>query len=274
MKVFNQIYDDRREFVGTDNIKIVSLEKNGSTSLLSLATNYDWIKVFHPNPQQLEDYMKNKDILILFPLREQYDRIFSAYIEILSLRIKKSLIEDIKIYKLGAGPKSWSITLEKLWEDEDCIKRKIIELFNFHPSTKSPLRIPNQPTDWHSAWEIKHKYFTQWILVKFIQNIFLNDDWNGCEFKFFDLKDLSSKEFINYLSEKDERWKDVVIPYKNSVGKTKPQKRTIVKILEEIENPYRGLDWYKYAKSWNHLTNLFFTPIKKSKHYIRIGGSK
>ena len=64
----------------------------------------------------------------------------------------------------------------------------------------------------------------------------------------------------NYLSEKDERWKDVVIPYKNSVEKTKPQKRTIVKILEEIENPYRGLDWYKYAKSWNHLTNIFFTP--------------
>ena len=93
-------------------------------------------------------------------------------------------------------------------------------------------------------------YFENDVMVYFIENILLNENWNGAQVRFFDLKHLSTT-LPKYLG-----W-DFEIPIYNTADSNKKKKALVEKLKgTSMEVPV--------------INNIFFKAIKKSKYWIEL----
>ena len=96
----------------------------------------------------------------------------------------------------------------------------------------------------------KLNIFQNDVMKFFVKNIMLNENWNGAQVKFFDLK-LLSTHLPKYLG-----W-DIKIPYYNTIKNNK--------LKEDLKEKLKNV-----KIETQEINELFFDSIKKSKYWIEL----
>ena len=99
-------------------------------------------------------------------------------------------------------------------------------------------------------FKTKLNIFQNDVMIFFVKNIMLNENWNGAQVKFFDLK-LLSTHLPKYLG-----W-DIKIPYYNTIKNNKLKEY----LKEKLKN---------VKIETQEINELFFISIKKSKYWIEL----
>lgn len=99
-------------------------------------------------------------------------------------------------------------------------------------------------------------YVDSYIVNYFLKNIFLNDDWKGCQIKFFDLDLLD--QIPNYLG-----WGECEVPWYNTWQKDL-KKKEIVDLFLSKNTPYNKVH-LRIDSIHIHFNNF----IKRSKYWIK-----
>jgi len=215
------------EIVGSDKIGIIRYPKHGSNSVYSLVINNDFIK------ETVEDYPSEK--IILFPWRDEFEKVKSGFFEDTSKGIDQLLSGDLS--------------------DEN-----LLGLFRYIFNKKNNASVLNVNT--------VHKEIC--VSTDEFQN-FLTDN---NKFYFFDLKHLSNPKLIEWISERDPQWKNVSIPHRNS-SLTDPIKIKIKNILPQIKEElgedyldYNNINNWPTFKHYYEFSKIFFESRKKSKQFL------
>jgi hypothetical protein len=213
--------------VGSDKIGIIHSLKHGSNSVYSLVINNDFIK------ETVEDYPSEK--IILFPWRDEFEKVKSGFFEDTSKGIDQLLSGDLS--------------------DEN-----LLGLFRYIFNKKNNASVLNVNT--------VHKEIC--VSTDEFQN-FLTDN---NKFYFFDLKHLSNPKLIEWISERDPQWKNVSIPHRNS-SLTDPIKIKIKNILPQIKEElgedyldYNNINNWPTFKHYYEFSKIFFESRKKSKQFL------
>ena len=213
--------------VGSDKIGIIHSLKHGSNSVYSLVINNDFIK------ETVEDYPSEK--IILFPWRDEFEKVKSGFFEDTSKGIDQLLSGDLS--------------------DEN-----LLGLFRYIFNKKNNASVLNVNT--------VHKEIC--VRTDEFQN-FLTDN---NKFYFFDLKHLSSPKLIEWISERDPQWKNVSMPHINSSLKD-PKKIKIKNILPQIKEElgedyldYEDINNWPTFKHYYEFSKIFFESRKKSKQFL------
>ena len=213
--------------VGSDKIGIIHSLKHGSNSVYSLVINNDFIK------ETVEDYPSEK--IILFPWRDEFEKVKSGFFEDTSKGIDQLLSGDLS--------------------DEN-----LLGLFRYIFNKKNNASVLNVNAG-HKEICVSTDFFPY----------FLTDN---NKFYFFDLKHLSNPKLIEWISERDPQWKNVSIPHKNSslmdIGKIKI-KNILPQIKEELGEDYldyEDINNWPTFKHYYEFSKIFFESRKKSKQFL------
>lgn len=219
-------------YIRKDNNVILGLAKNGSQ-----AVKQTYLR--NPGWKILEE---SKDWKSINDFAGHYDSNVTIYFPIRGVfeRAKSELIQVIRdAYMKQEEP--INIFIDKLVEKQN----------NFVP---------------------KLTYFQNHTGKLFMEEIFLNDNWNGCKIKFFELKDLSYK--FN-----DKLGYNLEIPQYNILEQD-GAKLEILEYMDEIV--FRGGYWKQrehllmnlFDKHWvDHYRNFdipFWKHIKESKYWLNL----
>ena len=213
--------------VGSDKIGIIHSLKHGSNSVYSLVINNDFIK------ETVEDYPSEK--IILFPWRDEFEKVKSGFFEDTSKGIDQLLSGDLS--------------------DEN-----LLGLFRYIFNKKNNASVLNVNAG-HKEICVSTDFFPY----------FLTDN---NKFYFFDLKHLSNPKLIEWISERDPQWKNVSIPHRNS-SLTDPIKIKIKNILPQIKDElgddyfdYEDMNNWPTFKHYYEFSKMFFESRKKSKQFL------
>jgi hypothetical protein len=227
--------------VGTDKVGFVTIQKHGSTSLNLLIQEYDFIT--NINPIGKGSIVRDKDFILLCPLRDQFELIKSGFIQDLINLYDFVKNEDLK--KL----------LKVLFD-----KKNKFDFFNVSRGHKILPFIENG-----------EYYF-------FMNNVFLDDNWDGCKWYFFNMNYLSDERLINWISEHDDRWKGVSIPKENTRDSSET-KSFIYEIFEELKielgedyNDFGVISNWRSIKHYYSFILGWIKALKKSKYFLNIKG--
>jgi len=222
--------------IGTQKVRFVSLQKNGSRSLRTILKQYPAIEGW--NTSDFDEFcehsydeaaLKDESITFIFPLRNQFEREQSA------------MLQDIEA---NYG------TVTDLNELEEHIKR-YLKQFRLY----------------------KHmlNYFHCSLFIRFVEDLFRSDKDKEIKAKviFIDLKDLSTKYLNCFLTKLDKSWQDIIIPHVNS-SKEDFFKQKILKIIKKLSYDKNSgiLDWFNF-NNWiaSDVEYKFFKTLKGSKYY-------
>ena len=201
-----------------ENTVILGLYKNGSQSLKQLSHNNPSWKVWEgemirSNTGPLQ-WLKNKDVTLYIPIRDEFERALSG--------LKEELVVDITNEINFKDPLERNTKIQKIVED----KFKQYEGGNYYCTTT---------------------YINKPEIAYFFKNIFLNKKWDGCTVKFFDMKYLSNK-FSEFLGEDIDN-----IPLRNTAAKD-GLKRELIHFMPHTHRLYReyfNSEWiYSYENVW------------------------
>ena len=181
-----------------------------------------------------EDYPSEK--IVLFPWRDEFEY------------VKSGLFTDIKagLYQLLSGNLS----------DES-----ILYIFRYLFNKKNNVK---------ELVGTGHKR----LLINYKNSFFPYFLTDNNKFYFFDLKHLSNPKLIEWISERDSKWKNVSIPHTNS-SMHDPIKIKIKNILPQIKDEL-GDDYFDYEdinnwptfKHYYEFSKIFFESRKKSKQFL------
>jgi hypothetical protein len=124
---------------------------------------------------------------------------------------------------------------------------------------------------WRDEFESVKSGFFQDISMGLMQ--LLSGDSKDSE-NISDLKHLSNPKLIEWISERDSKWKNVSIPHTNS-SKNDPMKIKIKNILPQIKDEL-GDDYFDYEdinnwptfKHYYEFSKIFFESRKESKQFL------
>ncbi len=218
------------EIVGSDKIGFIYSPKHGSNTLSALIGGYDFIN------RTSEDYPSEK--IILFPWRDEFEKVKSGFFEDTSKGIDQLLSGDLS--------------------DEN-----LLGLFRYIFNKKNNASVLNVNTG-----DQDHKKIC--VSTDFFPYFLTDND----KFYFFDLKHLSNPKLIEWISERDPQWKNVSIPHRNSSLKD-PKKIKIKNILRQIKDElgedyldYNNINNWPTFKHYYEFSKIFFESRKKSKQFL------
>ena len=105
-------------------------------------------------------------------------------------------------------------------------------------------------------------YYASYVGKFFIENILLNDEWNGCKIKFFDLSKLSV-QFNKYLGYNLE------IPLYN-VWQEDGLKRIIYPFLKNDHHILNRVFTQNWKEHYSNFEKPFWERIKKTKYWLEL----
>lgn len=254
------------QFVGTDKVAFLSTTKHGSQTLRVLSEpdnpkgipdGYDFIESFREDITALDKHT------ILYPYRDNFECIKSGFIQDLT-NMNWDVMDD-------GGP---YFDQDKRQAVSVLRKLDLRELFQFIFDKRNA---SNPYVRWilltiQQGYGHKHICFN--VVDFFWNKIFLNDNWDGCKFYFFDLEQLSNPKLIEWISEHDSQWENVSISHKRKKQKNDKEeqlKNMLFQIKDELGDDY--LD-YEDIQSWTTVTHYyefskrFFESRKKSKQFL------
>jgi len=256
------------QFVGTDKVAFLSTTKHGSQTLRVLSEphnpkgipdGYDFIESFREDITALDKHT------ILYPYRDNFECIKSGFIQDLT-NMNWDVMDD-------GGP---YFDQDKRQAVSVLRKLDLRELFQFIFDKRNA---SNPYVRWilltiQQGYGHKHICFN--VVDFFWNKIFLNDNWDGCKFYFFDLEQLSNPKLIEWISKIDDRWKDVSISHQNETS-ADPEKNELKEIFHEVGHTL-GTDYldYENVNNWKNFRNVndfnksLFNSIKKSKYFLDI----
>lgn len=179
-------------------------------------------------------YLRNKG----WEIYEQ-DRDVNKYIDIYN--------PDITIYFPFRNQTSYYKS-QYLQYTVDLIKSNLITLEQAKNSTSTNAFVP------------KLSYFNNYVGTVFINEILLNDKWEGAKLKFFDINKFS-KEFNEYLGY------DLEIPVYNTYKQDKI-KVELNQLIEDNKFFLKNTLSRDFSTLYNHFINPFWESIKKSKYWL------
>ena len=166
-------------FVKKKNIVILGLAKNGSQALKQLAINNDeWevidgdffdIKKNKWKTGVVNNIFLNKDVTLYIPIRDEWERAQSWLAE----ELRKEFVD---------------IHGEEIQKDQVC--QELLSEFLTNKFKNPNREFPRDDNSYKNKDEFHY----------FFKNIFLNEEWNGCTVKFFELKYLSNK-FCKFIDQ-------------------------------------------------------------------------
>ena len=237
-EVFNM---NNFESIGTDKLSIGKRIKMGSISL-------DYL------PFEIHNLLDETKIVVVL-IRDVMDKWKSGYIQ--------ELVEYIEGRKLGHP------TNHKLRQFLNRLKTGYYTTFtNPDDVTKEGLEILGKLHDYYSdlSWShLNHAKFWEWnnATVKF-QGLKINGDSllklsEKPNVYFLELKDLSNPKFLEWLQERDDRWKKVLeIPHKN---------KTPLKLWPQMKLFWKEYNENKVLKEKKLASPFFNTHSKFDLHF-------
>jgi len=182
----------------------------------------------------VEDYPSEK--IILFPWRDEFEKVKSGFFEDTSKGLEQLL----------SGNSSYE---------------SILYIFRYLFNKKNNASVLNVNTGGHKKMVVSTDFFPY----------FLTDN---DKFYFFDLKHLSNPKLIEWISERDPRWKDVSISHDNS-SQMDTIKIKIKNILSQIKEElgedyldYNNINNWPTFKHYYEFSKIFFESRKKSKQFL------
>ena len=248
---------------GTDKIRIVGIPKNASQAIKHLSYNnkniHNWevdnLVKEHKFFDRKKDFY-DKNLTIIFPLRDEFERIKSGFIQHL----------HDKLYEFGmldgltkANEEKYKVKIKKFIKTT--FNRDNIPAIDLNTTFKAEL---------HSGL----RYFENEALQIWFREAFENKNWEGFKMYFIDSKDLSNSKFIDWLCTLDSKFKDSEIPIYNTTKGWAP-KRVIVDSFNDIVND-EDIDIlnYKIVRDWSpdiqlyiRFTDIFWKGIKRTKYF-------
>ena len=242
------------QLIGTDKVGFWTLDKHGSLSLQKLSDAHDIISGTTVDENHKQKHLKSDQYTILFPWRDNFECIKSGFFEDLRNHLEV-IVNPLHIKKFS-----------QIYSGND---KDLKKLFRFMFDRKNDVNF--------LFTESGHKHICFNHINFFWDNIFLNDNWKGCKFYFFDMKYMSDPRLIKWISQRDDKWMDVSIPeHKNRAGydKVKQQCIDILKeLVEELGEDYINYENYKNWKNFEYyyeFSKTLFNSIKKSKYFLDI----
>ena len=182
----------------------------------------------------VEDYPSEK--IILFPWRDEFEKVKSGFFEDTSKGLEQLL----------SGNSSYE---------------SILYIFRYLFNKKNNASVLNVNTGGHKEIYVRTDFFPY----------FLTDN---DKFYFFDIKHLSNPKLIEWISERDPRWKDVSISHDNS-SQMDTIKIKIKNILSQIKEElgedyldYNNINNWPTFKHYYEFSKIFFESRKKSKQFL------
>ena len=225
--------------IGTEKVRFVTLQKNGSTSLRAVLKKNTAIQGWyttdkdenHRYPFKVSD-LQNKDITFIFPLRYPIKRKKSAILQ--KIHAKFGSVNDSK-------------------DLEHHVKGFL----------KRYLKYGDTLSYWHCN-----------VFQEFIYDVFRSDKDKQIKanFIFIDIKALSSTQLNKFLTNLDSNWKDILIPHENASSNNlfKVEVMRIIKKLSD-DNNSGVLDWFNEDNWVNYeAENSVLEAIKRSKYYYSV----
>ena len=194
-----------------------------------------------------EDYPSEK--IVLFPWRDEFESVKSGFFQDISMGLVQLLSAPIM---------------------SDSSDESILYILRYLFNKKNNASVLNVDTGGHKEICVNTDFFPY----------FLTDN---DKFYFFDIKHLSNPKLIEWISQHDPRWKDVVIPHNNSTdivpmkkiqGSIK-KKMKIKNILSQIKDElgedyldYEDINNWSTFKDYYKFSKMFFESRKKSKQFL------
>ena len=259
-------------FIGTDKVAFLSTTKHGSQTLRSLSdprlsVNYDFIESFREDITALDKHT------ILYPYRDNFECVKSGFIEdLMSMEWgvtdyeRPHFYPDKNTYHYGSGKKDIKKLFQFIFDKRNASNpyiRWILATIQLHAASGH-----------QDGYGHKHICFND--IYFFWNKIFLNNNWDGCKFYFFDMKYLSDPRLVEWISKIDDRWKDVSISHLNETILS-PDKTEMLAILKELKNElgnnyldYEDINNWKNFRNVNDFNKNLFNSIKNSKYFLDI----
>ena len=215
---------------------IVGSDKIGIIHSLKHGSNSVYSLVINNDfiKETVEDYPSEK--IILFPWRDEFEKVKSGFFEDTSKGLEQLL----------SGNSSYE---------------SILYIFRYLFNKKNNASVLNVNTGGHKKMVVSTDFFPY----------FLTDN---DKFYFFDLKHLSNPKLIEWISERDPRWKDVSISHDNS-SQMDTIKIKIKNILSQIKEElgedyldYNNINNWPTFKHYYEFSKIFFESRKKSKQFL------
>jgi len=242
------------EVVGTDKVGFVTKPKHGSRSFDRLESKYNFI-----NKMQIDwSPAKSKGYTVLYPYRDNFECAKSGFIE--DFKVVGSVLGDEKSYS-DQGQKKFNMVVRK------DLKKLLGFILNKH-NNFHPFFVGGSG---HKHICLNHPF------IKFFWNeMFLNDNWDGGKVYFFDLKHLSNPRLIEWISEIDDRWKDVSISHENAESDDLV-KLEMLKILKELKNElgedyldFQDIENWQVFRVSDLMEQQLLSVVKKLKYFLDI----
>ena len=221
-------------YIKRDNVRILGLAKNASQAIKQIALrNNNWQLHNELKEGDSEEFVNHydKNVVVYFPIRDEMERAKSEFIE----RLTKLLFKD----QYGKYDEKQLIEMAN---EKHVVE--IIKDIQYHP---------------------RFEYFRNPTMRIFLEEIWYNEDWNGCRVRFFDLKKLST-HLPKYLG-----YDDTEIPYYNIATKSWVKQVILGYLTEEYwgRNKWEIItpEWRAY---YNNISVPFWNGIKKSKYWIEL----
>lgn len=223
--------------IGTDKVRFVSLQKNGSTSLRTILKGDNNIKgwytsdrdINHKHPYE-KSALLDKDITFIFPLRDPLARKKSVLLQ--DIHAKYHAVSNIK--DLEKHVKSYLLNFSKY---------------------QHPLNY------WHCS-----------LYSDFIKDLFKKKREIKANTVFISLKNLSSWQLNKYICKLDPSWKDIIIPHDNA-SSNNVFKEAVMNIITKLSQDKESgvLNWFE-SKNWDLADSYeLLDVIKKSEYYFSAG---
>ena len=222
-------------YIKRDNVRILGLAKNASQALKQVSVHNDNWELHDEIGKErgLEEFVNHydKNVVVYFPIRDECERAKSELIQ----SFDKLLFND---------------------QYEKYDEKQLIEM-------TSEEHIVETIKDLH--YHPRLEYFRNPTMKIFLEEIWNNEDWNGCRVRFFDLKKISS-HLPKYLG-----YDDTEIPNFNVTSESWV-KQIILSHLTDKEwnkNKWKILtpEWRAY---YDYISVPFWKGIKKSKYWIEL----
>ena len=219
--------------IGTNKVRFVSLQKNGSTSLRVILKANKSIRGWYTSDQDInhkypykESDLLDKKITFIFPLRDPLARKKSAMLQ--KIHAKYHAVSNIK--DLEKHIKNYLLKFSK-YQDE----------LNY----------------WHCS-----------LYKDIIKDNFKKNREIKANIIFIELKTLSSWQLNKFLCKLDPSWKDIVIPHENA-STNNVFKEAVMNIITKLSQDKESgvLDWFE-RKNWDLANSYELLDVIKNSEYF------
>lgn len=219
--------------IGTDRVRFISLQKNGSTSLRNILREHTDIKGWYTSDidkdhkfPYIEEDLLNENIYFIYPLRETKARKRSSVLQ--TIDSKYGMIDDI--------------------EELTATIKKYLQSF---------IKYTHALDYWHCPF-----------FRAFIGDMFRKQRQIKAKVVFIDAESLSSNALQSFCSKIDNKWQNILIPHEYKATQD-PFKVKVMSIISELskDNTSGVLDWFDDSNWDDKEHNSLLNVIRNSEYF-------